>query len=254
VLAQLLADQTWNYAIVFVRLGAAFAVMPGFAEVFVPARVRLALALVVTLVVTPVIATRLPGLPVEPGALALLVILEAIVGLFIGLIARFTMAAAHVAGMIIGFQTSLASALVFDPGSQQQGIITSAWMSTIAIVALLAADLHHVLLRALADSYVMFPAGAPPQAGEFADAAGRLMSQSFNIGVRMAMPFLIYGIVLFAALGLAQRLMPQIQIFFIAMPLQLGLGLILLAATVVVAVHLFIDEVETRLEPLIVQR
>ena len=138
-----------------------------------------------------------------------------------------------------------------SPGTQQQGVITAAWLSTLAVVTLFAADLHHVLLRALADSYAMFPAGSPVPSSDFADAASQLLSRSFSLGLRMAMPFLVYGIVLFVALGLVQRLMPQMQVFFVALPLQLTLGLVLLAIGTGLAMTIFIEDMESVLGTLI---
>ena len=123
-LAEFLAGQVWALFIVFVRVGAAFAVLPGFAEAFVPARIRLLLAAAMTAVVAPTVAAGLPQLPVEPLAMAATIAGEAVVGLFLGLVARLILMAAHVAGVVIGFQTALASAFAFDPGTQQQGLIT----------------------------------------------------------------------------------------------------------------------------------
>ncbi len=249
--AELLAGQVWAIFLVFARLGAAFAVLPGFAEAAIPPRMRLLLAAGVTFVIAPAIADGLPALPSEPMRLTLLVGIESATGLFLGLVARMMLAAAHVAGLVIGYQTSLASAFAFDPATQQQGVITAAWMSLLAVVTLFAADLHHVLLRALADSYAMFPAGSPVAPADFADAASQLLSRSFSLGLRMAMPFLVYGIVLFVALGLVQRLMPQMQVFFVALPLQLILGLVLLAIGTGLAMTIFIEDMESVLGTLI---
>ncbi len=251
MLADLLAAEVWSLFLVFARLGAAFAVLPGFAEAFVPARMRLLLAGAATVAQAPVLAPTLPRLPAEPLMLAALVASEAVAGLFLGLVARILLSAAHVAGMIIGFQTSLASALSFDPSTQQQGVITSAWLSVLAIMLLLAADLHHVMLRALADSYALFPPGRMPDVGEFAEAATALVSRSFALGVQMAAPFLIYGVVLFVALGLLQRLMPQVQVFFLAMPLQLMLGFLLLAGTIAILMTVLLADLESGLGALV---
>jgi flagellar biosynthetic protein FliR len=251
MLAALLAEHAWSVFLVFARLGSAFAVLPGFSEAFVPARVRLILAGAMTFAVAPTVAATLPAVPGEVAGLTFLVVVEVVAGLFLGLVARLMLAAAHVAGLVIGFQTSFANAIAFDPGMQQQGIVTSAWLSTLAVVVLLAGDFHHMLLRAVVDSYAMFPAGGALELGEFADAATQLVSKSFSLGTRMAMPFLVYGIVLFAALGLMQRLMPQLQIFFVAMPLQLALGLVLLAASTGLAMAIFVDELQTSLGALL---
>lgn len=252
--SEFLAGQVWTVFIVFARMGSAFAVLPGFAEASVPARMRLLLAAAITLVVSPVVAGTLPPLPAEPARLALITGMECATGLFLGLIARMMLAAAHVAGMIIGYQTSLANAFAFDPATHQQGVITAAWLSLLALVVLFAGDLHHVLLRALADSYDVFPAGRGVDPGEFADAATQLVSRSFSLGLRMSMPFLVYAIVLFVALGLMQRLMPQMQVFFVAMPLQVTIGLILLAMCTGLAMTVFVEEVEGTMASLLMRR
>lgn len=254
LLGDFLAGQVWSVFLVFARVGSAFAVLPGFAEASVPARVRLLLAAAITLVIAPVVAGSLPPLPPEPMRLALVAGMECATGLFIGLVARMMLAAAHVAGMIIGFQTSLANAFAFDPATQQQSVITAAWMSILALVVLFAADLHHVLLRALADSYDVFPAGRGVDPAEFAEAASQLVARSFALGLRMAMPFLVYAVILFVALGLMQRLMPQMQVFFVAMPLQLTIGLVLLALCTGVAMMTFTEDVAGSMSYLLRQR
>jgi flagellar biosynthetic protein FliR len=246
-LAELLAGQVWSLFIVFVRVGAAFSVLPGFAETVVPARIRLVIAVAITAVIAPGVSAVLPALPVEPLAMAGLIAVEAIAGLFLGLVARLILAAAQVAGVIIGFQTALASAYAFDPGTQQQGIITSSWITTLALVVMFSADLHHVLIRAVAESYALLPAGQMIDPGEFADAAVRFVARSFLLGLRMAMPFLAYATLLFVGLGLMQRLMPQMQVFFVAMPLQVTLGLILFAMGSGTAMIIYLEELERTL-------
>lgn len=246
-LADLLAGQVWSLFIVFVRVGGAFAVLPGFAETVVPARVRLILAAAMTALVAPGVAAGLPVLPTEPAALLTTIAAEAIIGLFLGLVARMVLAAAQVAGVIIGFQTALASAYAFDPGSQQQGVITSSWMTMLALLVMFSADLHHILIRAVADSYGLFPAGRMIDPGEFAEAGVRFAGRSFALGVRMAMPFLAYATLLFVGLGLMQRLMPQMQVFFVAMPLQVMLGLVLFAMGSGTAMLIYAEEMSQSL-------
>jgi flagellar biosynthetic protein FliR len=126
-------------------------------------------------------------------------------------------------------------------------------MSILALTVMFAADMHHLLLRAVADSYVVFPAGSPIDPGEFAAAATTMVSRSFSLGMRMAMPFFVYAILLFVGFGLVQRLMPQMQVFFVAMPLQLMLGLILLAMGTFLAMTAFLDELGASLAGLLRQ-
>ncbi len=241
MLEQILPAQVFALFLVFVRIGAAFAVLPGFSEAFVAMRFRLMLAGATSLVLAPVVGTSLPSAPASPAALLLMIGGESMVGLFIGLTARLALAAVQTAGMIIGLQTSLANAFAFDPTTAQQSAVVGAWLSTIALVLIFVTDLHHLMLRALVDSYVLFVPGNAPPLGDFAAAITRLVSETFLLGVRIASPFMAFGFIFFLALGLLARLMPQVQIFFVAMPLQIVLGFFALAATLALGMFVFLN-------------
>lgn len=253
-LEQLLPAQLFALFLVFVRLGAAFAVLPGFAEAFVAMRFRLMLAGATSIIVAPVVGPALPELPASPLPLLVLLAGESGVGLFIGITARLTLASIQTAGMIIGLQTSLANAFAYDPSTAQQGAVTSAWLGSIALVLIFATDLHHVMLRALVDSYALFQPGAALQLGDFADAVTRVVSASFQLGIRIAAPFLAFGFIFFLALGLLARLMPQVQIFFIAMPLQIMIGFIVLAVALAIGMSTFLSGFESVMAPFVRDR
>lgn len=241
MLEQILPAQVFTLFLVFVRIGAAFAVLPGFSEAFVAMRFRLMLAGATSVVLAPVVGPSLPPAPTSPAALFLLIGGEAVVGLFIGLTARLALAAVQTAGMIIGLQTSLANAFAFDPTTAQQNAVVGAWLSTVALVLIFVTDLHHLMLRALVDSYTLFAPGAAPPLEDFAAAITRLVSETFLLGVRIASPFMAFGFIFFLALGLLARLMPQVQIFFVAVPLQIVIGFFALAATLALGMIAFLN-------------
>lgn len=246
-LEQILSAQIFGLFLVFARVGSAFIVLPGFGEAYVTPRIRLLLAGAISFAMAPAVADRLPGLPAEPLQLLLLLGEEIAIGLFLGMTTRLMLAALQTAGMIIGLQTSLANSFAFDPAFQQQGAVTGAWLAMIGLVLIFVTDLHHLMLRAIADSYVVFRPGEMPPMGDVAESVTRLVSASFRIGVQMSAPFLAFGFIFFMALGLLARLMPQVQIFFIAMPLQIILGLVILAATLTVGMTVFLDSFEATL-------
>ena len=82
---------------------------------------------------------------------------------------------------------------------------------------------------ALYDSYSIFPPGELPNLGDTTQLALKMISDAFIIGVRLSAPFLVFGMVFYAGLGIISRLMPQVQIFFIAIPANIWAGLMLLA-------------------------
>jgi flagellar biosynthetic protein FliR len=231
MLATFLSLQAFGLTVVLARVGAALMVLPGIGDSYVSPRVRLMLAFAIALVLLPVLGAGLPAMPQSPLMLAALIAGEVIVGLFIGLTARLLLIAVDVAGMIVSFQLSLANAAIFNPGVAQQSSLVGTFLTTLALVLIFAADLHHAMLGAIVDSYAVMPVGRLPQAGDLALAMTRLVGTSFSIGVRIAAPFLVVGIIFQLGLGLLARLMPQVQIFFIAVPMQVMLGLVVAAIT-----------------------
>ena len=105
----------------------------------------------------------------------------------------------------------------------------------------------HLLLMALIDSYTLFVPGQAPPIEDFADLFTRIVSQSFALGLQLAAPFVAIGIVFYVGLGLMSRLMPSMQIFFIAIPLQIMLGMLVLTIALPIIMHWFIRAFEMRM-------
>lgn len=247
-LQTLLTTNLFAWLLVFTRVGTAFISLPGFGEAFVSARVRLVLALAVSLVLVPVLGPKLPAMPSQTFALFALIAGEAFYGAFIGLLARLIVATVETAGMIIAMQISLSNASVFNPAMAAQSSLTSALLGMTALVLLFATDLHHLMLLAVADSYSVFIPGQLPQFGDFASAYGQLLSQSFVVATQLAAPFIILGLVFYLGLGLLARLMPQLQIFFIAIPAQIYLGLMVLGLTLSAVMMVWLQYAQSTLQ------
>jgi flagellar biosynthetic protein FliR len=215
--------------LIFARIGAIVMLLPGFGEPWVPPRIRLSFALAFAFAAGPMLAGRLPAMPETAGALAGLVALEALIGLMIGMATRFLLAAGAVAGQVIGYQAGLAMAQSFDPSQGQQGALPATFINLVFMLLIFATNLHHLLLRAAAGSYEMMPAGAPPMFEDAAYWALGLFIDAFVIGVQIASPLIVFGLMFYLGLGVLSRLMPQAQIFFIAMPLNILVGFSILA-------------------------
>jgi flagellar biosynthetic protein FliR len=221
MLAELVAQDLFAVLLIFVRAGSAFMVLPGFSEAYVWARVRLLLALVVSVVLAGPLGPAMPALPAAPLELGRLLAGEALLGLFLGCTARFAFAALHVAGTALAFQSGLAAAAIFDPNEATQGTLTGNFLTTTALVLLFVTDGHHLVLQALAASYAGLPAGGAPPLGDMAELLVRLLDQAFAVGVRIAAPLLLVSLLMYLGMGVLNRLMPTFQVFFIALPLQM---------------------------------
>ena len=228
MLADLLPTTVFALLLIFARLGTALMLLPGFGESYISVRIRLLLALLVSLVIHPAVAPTLPPMPASPAALFLLVFGEVFIGLFLGTLSRTLMAALSVGGMMIATVTGLANALTNDPTAAQQGSIAGSFLSTLALLIIIVLDLHHLLLRGVIDSYQLFIPGQPLLTGDMSQMISRVVAKAFLLGFQIASPFIAIGLIFNLGLGLLSRLMPQMQIFFIAIPLQILIGLAVL--------------------------
>lgn len=217
-------------ALAFARLGAAAMVLPGLGEQEVPAAIRLGLGLGLVLLLLPGLTGRLPQPPDDAGEAVRLIALEVLVGLWLGGLARIVMVAMAVAGQAIALLLGLAQALVPDPALGGSGTAMGRLLAIAATVLVLGSGLYALPLRALAESYGLFPPGAPFPADAGAEAVAAAVAESLALSLRLAAPFVMAAIVINVALGLLARIAPQVQVYFVAIPGQVLLGLALLAA------------------------
>ncbi len=251
MLDQILPAEIFVIMLIFVRVGAATMLLPGYGEPFVSPRLRLLLALMVSLVVAPALSESLPKMPESATLLALLILGEAVIGVFIGTVARMFLAAMTTAGMLIGYMSSMANALTNDPSAAQQGSIAGSFLTLIALLTIMTLNLHHMLLMAVVDSYDLFIPGQVPPVADFSEMITRTVAETFLLAFQIAAPFVIVGLIFYLGLGLLGRLMPQMQVFFVAMPLQILLGLSVLFIALPVILRWFIDSFEDKMLPFV---
>jgi flagellar biosynthetic protein FliR len=232
MLHQILQADLFAFFLVFARVGSAVMLIPGFGETFVSPRLRLVIALAISLVVAPVVAPNLPALPESPIEMFLVLGGEIVIGLFLGTVARVLFNSLQTAGMIIAYQTGLANAFITDPTAAVQGALFSAFLGILGVVVIFETGLHHLMLSAVVDSYGVFLPGHLPPLDDLSNLAARVVSDSFDLAMRIAAPFVVVALVFYLGLGLLGRLMPQIQVFFIVLPLQIALGLLVMALTI----------------------
>ena len=247
MLDEFLSVNIFAYLLVFIRLGAAFMVVPGFGEAFVPARVRLGIALTVSLLVLPFAARSVPVEPATPIELLLLMLGEIVIGLVMGGVLRLLLSSLHVAGTIIAQQSGLAAAQFFDPAQMTQGAITSTFLTLMGLTMIFVTDMHHLFIEGTFATYRLFPIGQVPDFGNISILITDFVQSSFKLGFQMSAPFLVFGITFYIGIGLINRLMPQVQIFFVAMPLQIVLSFAILAITIGASMMWFINYYEEAL-------
>ncbi|MEO1018031.1 MAG: flagellar biosynthetic protein FliR [Pseudomonadota bacterium] len=245
-----LDQEVFAALLVFARLGSALMVAPGFGEAYISFRVRLLFAIALSLLAMPLLGDRLPALPPDFLAMAILVIREIIVGLLIGTILRLALMAIHFAGGVIAMQSGLAAATFFDPSEGTQSALTSNYLTIAALTMMFATDMHLLLLQGLVASYAPI---APLDGHAFNDAISFLIEHSSAAllwGVRFAAPLLVVSLVFQLLMGVLNRLMPTFQVFFVAIPLQLMLSFGVIALGLGAILFGFITLLEQSIAPL----
>lgn len=231
----------WVAALVFVRVGAVVALMPGFGDSAVPQRVKIALIVGFTLIVAPVLAEDVTAGGLAPGLMPLAG--EAVAGLLLGIGLRLMFLTLQTAAAIIAQATTL-SQLFAGVAPEPQPAIGNLFL--IAGVALaLQAGLHVNAARLIILSYDILPAGGYPSPAVVADWGLGLVSKSFRLAFSLAAPFVIASMIYNLALGAINRAMPQLMVSMVGAPaLTLG-GLALLAVATPLLLAVWLEAFQT---------
>lgn len=235
------ADQVWQGAMIFARIGAVLLMLPGVGESYVPPRIRLSLALVVSLALWPVVSASLPALPATIGGMAGWIIREVLVGLAIGALLRMFLTALATAGEVVALQTTLAFAQTANPTQASPGSTLSAFLMILGTTLIFATNTHHLFIAGLVGSYELIAPVRPLITEDFTAMAVRTVADAFTLGVQLAAPVLVFAIIFNVASGLVGRVMPAFQVYFAAAPLSIILGLSVFALSLGVLGTVFID-------------
>lgn len=237
------------FMLVFARVGTLVMLLPALGERFVPSRVRLALALFLTLAMIPVVRPLLPqGAGRLETALGLM-LFELMVGLMIGLIGRLVVASLQTAGNFVSQALGLGFAEAVDPTQGGQAAAIGNFLTILGVTLLFATDAHHLVIAAIRGSYTVLPPGEVPSTGDAAKLALDTMGKGFTIAVQIAAPFIVFGIVVNLGLGVLSRLMPALQVFFLGVPGTVIVGMLIMLGVLGMMMAGFLAEVSAVLRP-----
>jgi flagellar biosynthetic protein FliR len=229
------------FLLVFARIGTMVMMLPGLGEMSVPVRVRLAIALLLSAMFLPLHRTAYAIDLRDYGPVLLMLGQELLIGAVLGLTARLTISALQVAGSVVAQQLGLGFVTTIDPTQGQQNVIVGNFLTLLGITLVFATDLHHLVIAALNDSYRLFAPGTPIFPGDIASHVTRIVAAAFRVGIQLSAPFLVFGLLFNLGLGILSRLMPQMQVFFIGLPLSILLGFLILLVVVGTMMGVFTD-------------
>jgi flagellar biosynthetic protein FliR len=218
-----------TFMLVFARVGAMVMLMPGFGETNIPVRIKLGIALLLTLIILPLHRAAYQIDLTSMSSLGVLMVHEIVIGIVLGATARVTLSALAVAGSVIAQQLGLGFVTAVDPTQGQQGLLIGNFLTLLGVTLLFVTDSHHLVIAALNESYRIFSPGELLPSGDVAALATRAFAAAFKIGMQLSAPFLVFGLVFNIGLGVLARLMPAMQVYFVGVPLSIMIGFLIFA-------------------------
>jgi flagellar biosynthetic protein FliR len=219
----------FGWVLLIARAGAVCMLLPGIGELELPAQIRLGFALALSAIMLPVIAPLVPPASAASWRVAAMVLAEIATGLWLGWLTRLWLLALPIAGQIIAAMTGLANVLQPDPSLGAQTSVLSRALGLCGPTIVLATGLYALPLGALADSYRLVPPGVFLPDGAATETVVSAVGAAFALSLQLAAPFIVFALLWHSAAGLLARLIPQLQIYFAAMPGQILGGFAALA-------------------------
>lgn len=221
-----LIKEIWPFIIVSIRMIGLFSWMPGLSDTHVPFRLRMLIAIGLSLVFS--ITLNTPPYPLTGIALLSLLLSEYITGVFLGFILKIFLAALETAGTIMSQSMGLSNALVPNLENQEQTSIMNSFLTLAGVTFIFLFDLHHLIFFGVYNSYELIPIGSFNLLQDKTYIITNTLNDSFAYALKFSMPFFIFGNLVYLGMGILNKLIPQIQVFFLSMPLQILVGLLIL--------------------------
>jgi flagellar biosynthetic protein FliR len=220
------------FILVFLRVGAIIFTIPVISDTSVPLRIKAAMTILISLIIFPLVLPKIP----EPANYQVLILMyrmagEVMIGLIIGFSARFVFAGIQMAGEMIGFQMGLSMANVIDPMTNQQVSTIAELQYLMAMLVFLIVDAHHIFFSAIIQSYSIVSPLTFHFSGQLMQTIFGFTQEMFVIAIKLGAPLMAVMLFTNVGLGIIARTVPQMNIFIVGFPLQIGIGLIFMGLT-----------------------
>jgi len=225
---ELMTEKLLGFVMVLTRVSAFFLVVPVFSWRSIPIRVKGAMVILISIFFAMIAPSAVQSPNISLMEVILLIVNEAAYGLAMGLIAIIVFSAVKLGGRIIERQMGLAMAQIMDPLTGERAQPVGALLEMIFIILFLSANGHHLLLLIVSKSYEVFPAGSTPTIPILTGGVIRAGSAMLTSGLKLAAPMLAAFLLLMVVLAVLARVVPEMNILFISLPLRVGLGLLML--------------------------
>jgi len=216
-----------NFLFVLLRVGALIMFIPILGSSQVPSRIKIGLILFISIAVFPVVRSTPMHDPKGLFDLAVSLFSEITIGLAVAYSAKLLFAAVQIAGTIIDFQMGFGVVNVLDPQTETQVSITAQFHNILAILMFLALDAHHIIIGAIVESFFLINPSQINFSTFTPEIILLLFKATFLTAIKIAAPIMAILFFISVGLGLVARTVPQMNVFIVGFPLQIGVGLLM---------------------------
>jgi len=218
------------FILILARITGTMMTAPILGSNLIPRQIKAGISIILTLILFPVVLkTQVVSLPMDWITWSTEIIRELILGIILGYSVKLLFLGVEFAGQIVGFQMGLGIANVFEAQSQSQVSIISEFKNIMAIMIFLSLNAHHYFLRGLTDSFILVPLFNFSPHLPLIKRLVILMDNIFIISLKIGAPIIAALLLTEIALGIIARIVPQMNVFIVALPLRIGVGLLVMA-------------------------
>ena len=221
-----------RFLFVFFRVGALILFVPIFGSRQIPSSMKIGFILFLSIVIFPLVQDRSVPEPQGIFELSIFLISDVTIGLGIAFIARLIFTAVQIAGTVVDFQMGFGVVNVLDPQTDTQVSVTAQFHNIIAVLIFLAIDAHHFIIQAIVESFFIINPAEINFASITPGYMLYLFSATFTTAVKIAAPIMAILFFLSVGLGLVARTVPQMNVFIVGFPLQIGVGLLMVGLSI----------------------
>ena len=239
----ILLNEFWPLLIIWARMIGLFSWMPGFSDLHIPLRMRMMIAIGIASAFA--LTLKVPSYPINSSRMLIMFLSEYLTGVFLGFVLKIFLSALETAGTIMSQSVGLSNAFMPNLVDHEQTSILTSFFALAGTTFIFVFDLHHLIIWGVYNSYELIPIGAFNVFSDKAHIISHSTNEAFTYALKFSMPFFIFGNLIYLGMGILNKLIPQIQVFFLSMPIQILVGLLILMLSVGFILTTFLEYVST---------
>ena len=218
--------QVISFMLVVARLSGLFLIAPIFSSPMIPPRIKVMILFVLAATLTPIVSNDVETVPTDIFDLVLAIGVESLIGFALGFSVAIVFSAVQIGASLIDTSIGFSMANIIDPLNNAQGAVLGSFYTMVATLSFLSVNGHHWLLAGFKRSFEVVPVGQMPDIELMIENLFATFTSLFSMAFQIAAPVLMTLLLVDVALGIVSRVVPQMNVFFVGVPLKIGIGLV----------------------------